>query len=921
MRVNSRWMKMMVAVATVALIAVGCGDDDESGNNANNSNNVNNTNNATNNTNNETNNGTNNTNNETNNGTNNTNNATNNQTGLPEGFFIDGLGADVTSRRADDGIEHIYCEENLDCVMAQGYIHARDRFVQMDIRRRVARGRISTLAGQLGLSTDIAYRTRLINRDGEFVEESWYNSASQESKDIIDAYTRGVNAWLRDYRNGRNDSEVSREYTNVGFLSTDEIPDWEVYDTTACGLLLVDDLSNSSGRDLNQAGYIDAGVPAESVFDILGQISGSGTNTIESAGGAYPPQFNVFPFVDREAWKNAVNRVRGNGSIVRQALANISDAEKWRAPEGFGSNNWVIGPDFREGTTTALLANDPHLGLSNPMLWYPIHMDSVNEGNGDLHVTGVSFAGIPGILLGRNDNIAWGATVVNYDLADVYVERLNSNADAVFFNESEVPITEIEHTFEVANGDDVTRTLRVVPHHGPVIAWNPDDNEALSLRWTGHDVDTDFEAFFGLATATNMAEAKTALENATSTNQNFVVIDRQSNIGWFPYSRVPIRSWASLENPPWLPLSGEGAYEWEGFMDYEDLPQLENPPNGFIATANQDMSGALNDGDPANDEYSYLQAYPAPGYRHLGVLDGLGRLEGTPTLQDMVDLQGDATITLAEQILPSLFNYTAETNLSADAQTFVEKLVNWDYTCPTGLETREIDSAAVSDQDELAAAVGCTAFHVLLHQLAVSIFADEIAPVGVNSRVYRSVGVIFSNPQLFMDGVNYFDDKTTMQEEFDFDIVLDAVDLAAATFASLGSSDSDWAWGRFHAVAFRADLLSDAGLTAFDEGPYAAPGGLWAVNVANPRNLGELADGGGYFFAGASMRFVAEATPDGLTSKITLPGGVRHFPDSPYYDNFVDGWIENEPIDMPFTPEEVNAVTIESTTFEATPEN
>jgi len=806
----------------------------------------------------------------------------------PDTFDIPGLSAPVTVHTDTNGMTHIQCATDHDCISAQGYMHARDRFAQMDLRRRIARGRVSSLAGALAIGVDRGYRNRFLTRDGEYLEDAFYTRMSPEARGYVDAYTVGVNAWLADLRAERNGAKLSDEY-KFPVLKTDVIPDWEGADTTACALLLMDDLSNSSGTDLRMSSYTEM-VDADVLYEVLGQISATGSSTLH--GDTFPNGIRQFP--DRAAFETAVNRVKQSVDIVRKARESLMPSDMMRQEDGFGSNNWVVGPD---NTTTgkAMLANDPHLGLTNPALWYLVSLDSKTSGAGDLLVTGFSFAGIPSILLGHNEHVAWGATVVFYDMADVYVEELDATGKKVNFDGGEVDIIEIEHTYEVANGDDITEILRVVPHHGPVIEYDAANQTALTLRWTGHDAGTDFDAFFGLAKAANIDEAEAALRNAKSTNQNFVVIDSNDNIGWFPYSLVPVRPWASLANPPWMTLPGTGGFEWEGFMDYDDLPSLQNPERGFVITANQDATGALADGDPTNDGYNMLQSFPAPGYRHQRIVD---LIEGqTLSADDMVRIQGDAHLFYGKEIVDQIGVYFSNLmlELDADTQRVWDALQAWEGTCPTGLVSSDPTSAGVADAAETAEAIGCAVFHTLLHHLADEIFGDELGPMIPTSRAYSATYIQMTQPGRFTR--SYWDDVSTEDiTEDEAQISIRALEATGASMKQRFTTDTDkWRWGRMHVLIMGADLLSNL-VATYNNGPFAAPGGQWTVNVANPRNVGSENYG---FGAGPSMRMVVENTENGLSGRVTLPGGQQHFRESPYYENLIEGWLNNTPIALP----------------------
>ncbi|MEZ4459461.1 MAG: penicillin acylase family protein, partial [bacterium] len=493
-------------------------------------------------------------------------------------------------------------------------------------------------------------------------------------------------------------------------------------------------------------------------------------------------------------------------------------------------------------------------------------------------------------------------------------EELDPTGTKVNFNGSLVDIIEVQHTYKVANSADVTETIRIVPHHGPIIEWDPANNRAVSMRWTGHQADTDFDAFFGLARAKSVAEAKAALENATTVNQNFVVIDDQNNIGWFPYSRVPVRPWSNLETPSWMPVPGTGGYEWEGFMDYADLPQLENPPAGFIATANQDMSGALVDGDPTNDGYNMLQIFPAKGYRHERILQLLTSGETGLTGDDLVAIQGDTLVLAGQGIVPVVLNELSlfDGVLDADQQRVVDALQAWNYTCPTGLATNDPEGAVSADAGEVSEALGCTVFHVLLDTLTEKLFADDVMGSSASVRsMYSATYVQLTNPELFGETTfDYFDNVLTPNvQEGRLDTILAAITEAGQRLKNAHTTDtSKWLWGRLHTLELKADLLS-AVVATYNNGTYAAPGGQWTVNVANPANV---SDDNFTFGAGPSMRLVAEVTDNGIVSRISFPGGQRHFRDNAFYDNLLDGWLKNEPIDLLFGSAAVDAAATET---------
>lgn len=837
----------------------------------------------------------------------------------PEGVLIAGLSAPVQVRFDARGVLHVDCKTDADCYAAQGYYHARDRFAQMDLRRRFARGRVSTLVGDLAINTDIAMRRLLTTREGVPLEEAAWEGADASTKAAFEAYTRGVNAWLDDMRNTRNGAKLSEEYDSP-LLKADSIPDWEPLDSVASVLVLLEDLSNQSGTELAWAN-LTTQLNAQAAADLLSGQSAVDSNTVGASGEVYGQgaSSRLRRTNALSAMKGVQGRLNARRDLLAKAAADSAALRTSRGKSTFefhdkGSNNWVLGASKTQDGR-AILAGDPHLALSNPALWYLVELNNKANG-GDLHAAGVSFAGLPGMLIGHNEHVAWTGTVVFYDLSDVYVEEFTDDTrKKVKFNGGEVDVIEKEFTFEVAGGEPVKRTFRYVPHHGPVI--QEDGAAGLSLRWVGHDVRTDLNFFIQMSKAKNIDEAKTALTQCTATNQNWVVIDNDNHIGWFPFSKVPVRPWASRDLPPWLPLPGDGTAEWDGFMDYADLPQLRDPQAGFIATANQDMSGALLDGDPTNDGYNTLQTAPAIGFRHKRIVDEINASDAHTTAT-VSALQGDTYMAAAEQMLPVwLGDMTGEETLTPTQQRILNALTSWQYTCPTGMQGIDpMTATAVSDEAVASEARGCLAFHYLMYSMASFAFYDDAPGVNLgNSSIIRALTLLTAHPDRLLGAESYWDDTSTADvTEGRKDIFLRALESAGEKASEkFGASSAAWRWGQAHHLVLRADLL-DQVTQDYNAGPFVAPGGAFTVNVANPRNG---AAGDWTFSHGPSTRFIATTSDKGLVTSFQLPGGQPHHRQDSLYNDWVQDWIDNKPTPMPFLTEDVKAAA--TTTIEVKP--
>ncbi len=814
---------------------------------------------------------------------------------------IDGLSAPVEVRIDERGMTHLRCRTDNDCFAVQGYYHASHRFGQMDVRRRFPQGRLAELFPiDLLVEQDALSRTFIATASGGDLAQQLWDGADQRTKDAVEAYTRGVNAFLADYRARRNGAQLTDEW----LTQRNNLADWTPLDSVYVVLALANGLTDLSDYEI-RLGAAYATLPRDLAMDAFGLRTGSRATTIPqrvstSRAHGVDPLYDAFPAVQERLLQ------------YQPLLADIAHRRPGAlALPDRGSNNWVVQPS-QTNNNKALMSNDPHLGMDNPSVWYLIGLDSKSQG-GSIHVAGASLAGFPGILLGQNEDIAWGGTVAFLDLTDIYLETLNAAGTAVQFGKTEVPIIERPFEIRLAGGGRRQFTGRYVPHHGPIVAYDASAGTAVSVRWVGHEADTDLNVFFGMWTATSVSEAREALLNATTTGQNWVIADRAGNIGWFPYNRVPQRPWASEYDPPWLPLRGDGNAEWAGFYPYEALPQLENPPEGYIATANNDMTGALWDGDPLNDGIPYWQSLVDPGYREERVKQRLEDRAEQLNLAEMQSIQADIRSNLAEHVLPPLLEIAAGASLAGEGAMISEALRNWDYQCPTGLAGTAVDSPADRDPARTASSAGCAAFHAIWYRLIRGTFGDELAEAGIMGENARDEAMIalLVRPDALNQGAVYWDDVSTPGTETATNTVAMVFQSAGEYLAMrLGTAITDWRWGRIHTLTLRAVLLPDLGQNQFNNGPFANDGGLYTVDVANPS--GGFRDSYGHG-SGPSMRLSCEAeAARPVHCTIELPGGNPHLMGSPYRDAYLPDYLANRTVNVPFLPAEVDAAAQET---------
>jgi penicillin amidase len=314
--------------------------------------------------------------------------------------------------------------------------------------------------------------------------------------------------------------------------------DWAPTDTFATFFTLVGSLTIDENTQLRAAAAREE-IPDNHRFLDLWSLEPIKKSPVLEAGTYPPASASLAP---KKMDTKSTNLLRRAKDAIASLSADLSATEMLRrifpesqiAGSDIGSNNWVLGGSKTADGNT-LLSNDPHLGLSQPPVWYIAHMDAKTNGSGTMHTAGVTLAGIPGAVIGQNEDIAWGATNTGLDFSDVYIEELVKNEQGdpigVMFNGEVVEFIRVDFTMSFNDGSSATRELLFVPHHGSVRTLDADNDIAITLRWTGNDMDTDANYLLGIATATSVEEARAALENVTSLGQNWVVIDNQETSG------------------------------------------------------------------------------------------------------------------------------------------------------------------------------------------------------------------------------------------------------------------------------------------------------------------------------------------------------------------------------------------------------
>ena len=757
-----------------------------------------------------------------------------------EAVAVKGIKSTATARYDKFGIPSIEADSLYDLGFAQGYVHARDRLWQMDMNRRQATGRMAAIFGKGRVGGDYSVH---LARLPEVSKEIWDECIPSECE-LFQAYADGVNAYISSLK------EPPEEYARLGIAPEP----WSPVDSVAIGRGMAWGLSSDLGIEI-AIGVIVKLVGEKTVMKLL-PFEGVDPITI-----VQPDEMSSFP--EKEFDDRIAERL---GDWI------FSSGRKDFSPS-LGSNNWVVA-GARTDSGNPMLSNDTHMGFPSPCDWYEVHLKAPG-----LHVAGLSVPGAPGILIGHNDRIAWGVTQARYDVSDAYVEKLDP----------ERPDTHYLHMgksipFDVQNikikykkddgGFDFEERSVLHTVHGPVVYENERPRSVISFRWTGHEPSHEDLAFLGFMTAGNLSEFKTALDHFEVGAQNFVYADVDGNIYYRSQGRVPLR-----KGKPYMPLDGSsGKYEWQGYIPYDELPQLENPARGFVVTANNRLA-------PASFKH-YIGAFFDKGYRARRITDLI--LAAAPmTFRGMQDIQTDVYSLDAKYLLPLLYG-AAERRpdlLSAGGAAALEILKKWDL-----FSKKEYVEPSI--------------FYNWLHFCTVNIFKDNV-PGDVFGDLGRTE-VIY--PFLLNDQklpIDFYDDTTTgdVRETKDMMLVKSLNDAAADLEERLGADPSGWTWGKIHKVDLNHKLGGE-----FNVGPEPGDGGADTVNVAD---FG-LSGGGFNFGHGPNMRMTTELSPGGVRGENVIMGGQSGDRKNPNYSDQFYMWLRGETHPMPFSEPEVAAGTVRS---------
>lgn len=484
---------------------------------------------------------------------------------------IAGLGGDVTITRDRNGVPHIKAGTRGDVAAGLGFAHAQDRLWQMEVSRMAGQGRLSELFGDTTVGTDIWLRTMGIYE----AAEASLDVMDADTMAMLEGYARGVNAWME--RTPRVFSaKLPPEYLILGY----EPEPWKPADTLAAIKMMSVSLAQNLDEEAIRLGFTRIGLSEAEIQDLL----------------PYLDVDNPPPMPDLAALLGLDPTPLGKDLTTADASSAFAEIDEMLSSGA--SNNWVVSGE-RTASGLPVLANDPHLGLSAPSVWYLAHLEVTEEFDEPRHLIGTSLPGTPYVLLGRGNDIAWGFTNTATDAQDVFVERVNpANEDEYLTPTGWARFGEKEEIIKIKGGTEQRFTRRWT-RHGPVLPGSYKNfdkllpqNTVASLQWVAltHD-DTTAIAGTRLYDMRSVEDFQTGFDVFLTPMQSMVVADRSGNIGFVAAGRVPLRDPANrlmgrAPAPGWNAI-----YDWRGYAPYKDLPRQTNPESGLIATANTKIVG------------------------------------------------------------------------------------------------------------------------------------------------------------------------------------------------------------------------------------------------------------------------------------------------------------------------------------------
>ncbi|MCX5169601.1 penicillin acylase family protein [Streptomyces antibioticus] len=876
---------------------------------------------------------------------------------------LDGLSGPVDVKRDGHGIPQIYASSDEDLFMAQGFVQAQDRFYEMDVRRHLTSGRLSEMFGADQIDNDEFLRTLGWER---VAKEEYDKKLSPSTKKYLQAYAKGVNAYLA----GKDADEISLEYAALGFVNDYEPAEWTPVDsvswlkamawdlrgnmqdeidralmTSRLGPQQIEDLypaypykvdgepntivQEGEYSALNQA-FKAGGSEGSSTDGTTGSSNATGTAGSTGATGATDGSSGTS---DGSGTSSDTSGLQGQLVGLYDVLDDLPAAVGVNG-NGIGSNSWVVDGDHTI-TGKPLLANDPHLSASLPSVWYQmgLHCRAVSA-KCQYDVTGYTFAGMPGVVIGHNQDIAWGMTNSGADVTDLYLEKLSG--EGYLYDGKVRPFTTREETIEVAGGDakkivvretqdgmpllsDRSKELVKVGQKATVDNAAPDrgDGYGIALKWTALEAGTTMDAVFAMNRAKDWDDFRDAAKQFDVPSQNLVYADTAGNIGYQLPGRIPTRAKGDTGS---VPVAGwESENKWTGWIGFDELPYEYNPDRGYIVTANQ----AVVDQDKVPYTLTTDWGYGTRSQRITELIKNKLKGGGKISTDDMRQMQTDNSSEIAQVLVPTLLKIDVDDPEVREAQDLLQ---GWNFT-------QDADSAAAAYFNAVWRNVLKLAFgNKLPKELRVEGQcllvdpANSTSPVD-NTQKVRECGQREPDQAQPDGGDRWFQVVRKLMDKPDSDwwttpesgtregadrnrddlLKRAMIDARWELTAELGKDIDTWSWGRLHRLFLKNQTLGTSGPDfiqyVLNRGPWKLGGGEAAVDAT-----GWNAAGGYGVVWVPSMRMVVNLADPDKSKWINLTGASGHA-FSAHYTDQTGKWAKGELLDWAFSKKAVEEST------------
>jgi penicillin amidase len=770
---------------------------------------------------------------------------------------VAGLSGSVAVTRDSHGVPTIDAASLEDLFFAQGYVTAQDRLWQMDIMRRFGSGELSEILGEETLKLDREQRILGLRA----AASKSVGMASARDRSFFDAYARGVNAYI-----ATHGKHLPIEFRILGY----EPKPWTAEDSVV--------VANSMVKDLNYHYFYDA-LAREKILTKLG------------------PELTADLYVNRSWHDRPPTVMRADVNAPEKAPSNSDDEDDEDAPDNSvtqrsmqsgveevtpvnGSNDWVVS-GAHTVTGKPLLSNDMHLGHQMPNLWYEAHLKS-----GTLDVAGVTLPGMPFVIVGHNQRVAWGFTNVGPTVTDVYIE--NFNPDGAY--QTPKGWMQPEHRLEIIHvkgGPDVNVDVRIT-RHGPIITeLVPGETRLLALRWTLYD--GLHIPFFDVDAAQNWDEFTKAFSQLDAPGQNVVYADVDGNIGYHTTGKVPIR--ASGDGS--LPVSGaDDAHEWTSYIPFDKLPSTYNPPSGIIATANGRIT-------PDDYPHSISMEWEAPWRtaRIFHVLESGRKFSVSDMLALQTDIHSEPDAFAAERFVYAVDHASKP---SARVKQAADLMRGWDGRMDASSAVPTIAENAIRELRRflLEAKLG-SASAEKQHESDSELYKED-KNTGVSWKTYS-----WLQRSVWLENVLLHRPKRWLPDKYpNYDELLTAALDAAVNDPQAPKDLASWHWGSFNAVKIQHPILGRIPLINHWSGPGTKEqsGSGYSVKAVTR-------------YHGPSERFTANLADLDQSTLNTVTGQGGNFL-SPYYMDQWKAWYEGTTFTLPFSAKAVAAATTHQLTLE-----